>query len=181
MTYRYALHRCAHQNHECPLAPRRIVWVMLNPSTADDTRDDPTIRKCRGFTERLGYDEFYVVNLFALRATKPATLWQSHAAGTDICGPENDSEFRRVAARDVATQLIVCAWGAGKLLKVMLERINAVEALLAGHPLHCLGFTKGDNPRTNFAQPRHPLMLPYASQLQPYPAAPTQHEPRSTR
>jgi len=149
----------------------RVVWVMLNPSTADDTHDDPTIRKCIGFTKRWGYSDMVVANLFAYRATDPADLWRTHLAGGDIIGAENDAQFHAINATPMADQLVVCAWGAGRLIPVMLSRIVAVEELLVCHPLHCLGFTKGSDPRGNFPQPRHPLMLPYATQLERYPDA----------
>src|SRR5687767_7200334 len=60
-----------------------IVWVMLNPSTADGTQDDHTIRKIVQFSRNWGYGSLTVVNLFALRATKPTALVDQHRGGDD--------------------------------------------------------------------------------------------------
>jgi hypothetical protein len=108
---------------------RWICWVMLNPSTADALQDDPTIRKVRGFTERLGYDGFLVVNRFAWRATDPRELYRVRPgpSGADLgdarcagstcggrcihaaaAGPENDAWVARAAD---ASRRIICAWG----------------------------------------------------------------------
>jgi len=69
--YRYVLWRRWDRQRE------PLVWVMLNPSTADDCRDDPTITRCRGFARNWGYGGITVVNLFALRATRPEALRQA--------------------------------------------------------------------------------------------------------
>src|SRR5258707_10232275 len=64
--------------------PETVLFVMLNPSTADGQGDDPTIRKCVGFAQRWGYDRMKVVNLFAYRATDPRML---------LSLPERDDPF----------------------------------------------------------------------------------------
>jgi hypothetical protein len=70
-----------------------LCWVLLNPSTADDRRDDPTIRRCLGFARSLGYGGIHVVNLFAFRATCPRQL----RAADDPVGPDNDGFILRAA------------------------------------------------------------------------------------
>lgn len=85
-----------------------LVFVMLNPSTADAETDDPTIRKCCGFAQRAGFGGIEVVNLYALRTTKPALLWATQRAGVNITGPQNADYL----ARAVSKRCVVLAWGA---------------------------------------------------------------------
>lgn len=124
----------------------RVCWVMLNPSTADASADDPTIRRCVDFSASWGYGALEVVNLFALRSTDPRTL----AHTEDPVGPRNDASI--LAAATLEQTLVVCAWGAGGGLR---DRDQAVLAMLRSHGvrLHYLALTKG-------GQPGHPLYLP---------------------
>jgi hypothetical protein len=131
---------------------RLLLWVMLNPSTVDATKDDPTIRKVVGFTRRAGYGMAGVVNLFGFRATKPADLKRAvknHGLGF-AGGPDNWRAITVVAAMSDA---IVCAWGAEPIAQ---ERGHAARAFLSsrGKPLLCLGTTKE-------GAPLHPLMPSY--------------------
>ena len=130
--------------------------VMLNPSIADAHKDDTTIRKCRGFAERLGFGGLHVVNLYAFRATKPQAMWASQAAGVDIVGPDNDEVLREAFSRGDA----IAAWGA----HARPDRVAFVSILAraAGARLHALSVTKA-------GAPGHPLMLSYSCQLQPWP------------
>lgn len=82
----------------------RLCFVMLNPSTADATLDDPTIRRCLGYAKREGCAGLEVLNLYALRATNPADLWKHH----DPVGPDNDRELYWAASRYMR---MVAAWG----------------------------------------------------------------------
>ncbi|KVC19730.1 DUF1643 domain-containing protein [Burkholderia pseudomultivorans] len=138
--YRYLLSRPA----DCT-APMKsaALFLMLNPSTADASLDDPTIRRCRGFAKTWDCNGISVANLYALRSTDPVALW-SHA---DPVGPDNDTYLRKFAYEygDV-----VCAWGAN----ARDERVSAVVAILreAGARLWCLGTTKDGSPR-------HPLYV----------------------
>lgn len=135
-----------------------VCWIMLNPSTADATKDDPTIRKCIGFTERLGHKSLTVVNLFAYRATDPKQLDVQREAGVDIVGPSNSTFIYNAAMR---ASLIICAWGAFEGA-VVTERENALWAIIPKmKPLWCLGLSK-------HGRPRHPLMLSYESNLTPW-------------
>jgi len=136
--YRYALRR------KWADGPQ-ILFVMLNPSTADETVDDPTIRRCIGFSKSWGFGSLAVGNLFALRTPSPAVLKRSVAP----VGPQNDSwlqELQRSAA------LVVAAWGNHGSF---LGRSGTVRQLLSDP--HTLGLTK-------LGEPRHPLYVPSAAQ-----------------
>ncbi len=122
------------------------MFLMLNPSTADEVRSDPTVTRCKGFARRWGYAALWVCNIFALRTPDPSVLTES----PDPSGPENDSQILRHARE---ADRIVCAWGnhglhhdRGKRVLRMLENDG-----LAGRMCH-LGMTKR-------AQPKHPLYL----------------------
>lgn len=125
-------------------------FIMLNPSVADADQDDPTIRKCIGFAERLGFGAIVVTNLYAYRATDPANLKR---AGYPR-GPEND-EWIRKAIMECGP--IVCAWGSNAR---GLSRPAEVLLILRGLQVkrQALAFTDD-------GIPRHPLMLPYTCTL----------------
>lgn len=121
---------------------KRVVFVMLNPSTADASIDDPTIRKCVGFASRAGYSCLDVVNLFAFRSVDPKVLRYSHNA----VGPDNDGWIDiRCRGADV-----VFAWGANGAhhsarAKAVAHRVVAIANRIlvidwgkTGHPVHPL-------------------------------------------
>lgn len=143
-TYRYLL-----EHRWSSAAP--MVLVMLNPSTADATRADPTMRRALGFARREGCGGLIVVNLFALRATDPAAL----ARHPDPVGPDNDQILCAAVGRGTP---VVAAWGAHGALH---GRDQAVLQLMAPVRLSCLG-------RTAHGQPRHPLYLPANAPLADY-------------
>lgn len=124
-----------------------VVFVMLNPSTADAFRDDATIRRCIAFARRWGRRWLSVVNLFAHRATDPRDLISATDRGDDQVA---DEQLMREAYGE--DELVVCAWGAHGTL---VDRDQTVISLLerGGVKLHMLGLTKD-------GQPRHPLRLP---------------------
>ncbi len=132
----------------------RVAFVLLNPSTADAERDDPTIRRCIGFAQRWGFGSLEVVNLFAFRATRPPEL---KAAGNPV-GAENDRFLREAQAR---AKVVVAAWG---IHGGWLGRDREVLALLAGGPapLKCLGLTMGGHPRHVLYLPGHLRPRTYA-------------------
>lgn len=139
--YRYALTR--------EWAPGlRLLFVMLNPSTADERRNDPTVERCQRRAIALGYGGFRVVNLFAYRATRPADL---KAAPAPV-GPDNDSQIMAGARWADA---VLCAWGVHGAHQ---GRSVRVEALLrrTDTPIYHLGLTKS-------GAPRHPLYVAYAT------------------
>lgn len=123
----------------------RMAWIMLNPSTADAEVDDPTIRRCIGFAKREGMGGIEVVNLYALRATKPTHLLHH----PDPEGPDNGKHWNAVLG-DGRTGKVVAAWGS-----------HVDDSGLPGSraywqdpplPLWCLGWTKAGHPR-------HPLYV----------------------
>ena len=119
-------------------------WIMLNPSTADAEVDDPTIRRCVGFSRSWGFDGLEVVNLFAFRTSDPRRL----KVVEDPVGPDNDKAILRATAR--ASQ-IIAAWGS---LGLWRGRGAEVLSLLGCLPVFALTVSH----RTG--QPGHPLYLP---------------------
>lgn len=127
-------------------APRYCAFVGLNPSTADEATDDPTIRRCIGFAKDWGYDALAMLNLFAFRATDPRDM----KAADDPVGDDNDYWLAKIAAE---AGIVVAAWGNHGAHQ---NRAIAVRVLLPG--LHCLRMTKAGHPE-------HPLYL--AGDLEP--------------
>lgn len=125
---------------------------MLNPSTADATRDDATIARCRRRAEALGFGSLEVGNLFALRATDPRRLRQAE----DPVGPYNDRHLRALA-RDAA--LVICAWGNHGRLHGRGDKVLA-GLRRRGLSLHSLG-------HTGRGEPAHPLYLGYGKVPEP--------------
>jgi hypothetical protein len=134
------------------------VFVGLNPSTADATRDDPTLRKAVGFARRWGCGGVGIVNLFAWRDTKPANLRAARARGEDIVGPDNDEHLVASAA---GADVLVCAWG--QHVPRGSTRPAEVIAMLRvpGATLECLGHNADGSPT-------HPLMLAYDTPRVPF-------------
>lgn len=130
-----------------------VVFIGLNPSTADATVDDNTIRRMVGYATSWGRSAITVVNLFALRSKAP-TLLRTHP---DPVGPENDAVLRAAAADGSA--LVVAGWGnhGG-----FIDRARHVVRIFPR--LHVLKLTGA-------GQPAHPLYLPSA--LTPQPWTPT--------
>lgn len=126
---------------------RRVLWIMLNPSTAGADQDDPTIRRCCGFARSWGYNGIVVVNLFSLVATNPRAL----DAEAPLMPPD---EIRRIRLEMTTPRfgLLMAAWGS-PVIRTGLRRNQVVEeALNAGRTIHCLG-------RNLDGSPRHPLYV----------------------
>jgi hypothetical protein len=138
-------------------APRTILWIMLNPSTADAERDDPTIRRCIGFSRRWGYGVMHAVNIFALRSTNPSELLRA----PDPVGPQTDLHIRRAAA--VSSEIIV-AWGAFPLAAERGERVMSLLEAAMGRRIRSLGLTASGSPR-------HPLYLRATARRRPFAVA----------
>lgn len=136
--YRYALTRI------WDAAAARVLFVMLNPSTASEERNDPTVARCEARARALGFGGLAVANLFAWRATRPADLRRA----AHPIGPGTDRHLLEDAAR---ADLLICAWGnhgalhgrGAEVLRLLVSR---------GHALHHLGLTR-------LGQPAHPLYL----------------------
>lgn len=127
-------------------AKTRVCWVMLNPSTADATLDDPTIRRCVGFAKAWGHGGVVVANLFALRSTDPRAL--ALADRETAVGPGNDDAILKAADR---CEYVVAAWGnRGTLYGRGDEVLTALHAV--GHAVYCIGVTRT-------LQPAHPLYV----------------------
>ena len=141
--YRYALTRVWDP------AGGKVLFIMLNPSTATEVQNDPTVERCERRARALGYGAFRVCNIFAWRATDPRNM----RAQTDPVGPSNDAFI--IESCDWADD-IVCAWGThGE----HLQRGPQVESLLraTGRDLKHLGLSKAGHPK-------HPLYIGYAVQ-----------------
>lgn len=140
-----------------------LAFVMLNPSTADASVDDPTIRKCRGFASRWGFGGIEIVNLFALRSTDPSAL----ATAVDPVGPANDEWVGTLPSR---TSEIVFAWGAyGAFARTRAEKVidmldvhcSLHDAPVGRRGVMCLGVTKSGHPK-------HPLYVPYSAKAEAF-------------
>lgn len=148
-TYRYQLTR-AWAPGPCD------VWIMLNPSTADAEIDDPTIRRCVGFSRGWGSGSLVVVNLFALRATDPEALVRH----PDPIGPENDRHIELAAAgAHHHGGRVIAAWGAHRMAEYRAWDVHRVVRRQG--PLVALGVTKQ-------GAPRHPLYVKGDASLQPW-------------
>ncbi len=129
--------------------PRLILWIMLNPSTADATEDDPTLRTISTFSELWGYNRLMVGNLYAYRTKMPKEMFRMMRAGTNIVGPQNDAFLTQMVERARSTGgRVMAAWG----INAKRGRVQEVCELVG--EMHCLR-TNGDG------SPVHPLFQPH--------------------
>lgn len=124
--------------------------IGLNPSTADETEDDPTIGRCISFAKAWGYGGLCMTNLFAYRATNPSDMFEAE----DPVGSENDEWIEKLARE---AGVVVAAWGNDGSF---LGRSKQIIQLIPN--LHCLKMNKT-------GEPAHPLYL--KATLQPIPMA----------
>jgi hypothetical protein len=148
--YRYSLTR---RLGDGPTA----TFILLNPSTADATTDDPTVRKCAGFARRWGCGRLRIVNLFARRATSPRALMRL----ADPVGAGNRAAIAAALAAGAGGP-VVAGWGNFGAFGAQAERVMAWLAGRGGVALWCLGVTRG-------GAPHHPLYVAYSTPLAPYP------------
>lgn len=134
--YRYSLSRIWEPEKET------VTFICLNPSTADENIDDPTIRRCVNFAKSWGMGGLYMANLFAYRATDPKMMKKAF----DPVGPANDEYLLNLAS---ISKIVIAAWGTTGIFK---KRDRKVKRLL-GEKLHlCLEISKNGHPK-------HPLYL----------------------
>ena len=141
--YRYALTRTWDDQG------RKVLFVMLNPSTATEVQNDPTVERCERRARALGFGAFCVTNIFAWRDTDPKKM----RAAKDPIGPENDATILEWSHW---ADSIICAWGTHG---AHLARGAQVEGLLrkTGRELNHLGLSKAGHPK-------HPLYIAYEKQ-----------------
>lgn len=135
--YRYTLWRTWTDDPR----PRYAMFCCLNPSTADETRDDPTVRRCIQFSKDWGFQAFVMTNRFAFSATDPRDM----KAAADPIGPENDYWLKTVAA---GAGIVVAAWGEHG---AFMDRSTIIRGMGTTFPaLHCLRLNAS-------GEPMHPL------------------------
>lgn len=119
------------------------MFIGLNPSTADETLNDPTVTRCINFAKGWGMGALCMTNIFAWRDTEPADMKKAQ----DPVGPENNETLMRIAR---SAGIIICAWG---VHGAHMDRQNKVLDMMQGKAeLWCLGKTKAGHPK-------HPLYL----------------------
>jgi len=132
-----------------------VVFLMLNPSTADGSQDDATTRSCRAIAQNSGFGGMLFVNLYAYRAKNPSTLYMVQ----DPIGPDNDKSLRWVCAR---AEKIIVAWG-NRGPSVVANQILHVMNVLSSYwdVMYSLG-------TTNQGQPTHPRFIAPDVELIPF-------------
>jgi hypothetical protein len=153
-SYRYLLWRTWDETRP------HLLWVLLNPNTADEQTDDPTLRRCIRFSREWQYGGLEIVNLFAFRTPHPHDLHRV----ADPIGDENDQYLTAAAARAAG---IILAWGAKG---AYLQRDRTVLALLSLHAtqsLYCLGIAHNGCPCHPLYRPRSTRPVPYLREVQP--------------
>lgn len=139
--YRYWLKRSWHPNAWLP-----VTWVMLNPSLASDTKDDPTVKRCIDFSRWWGFDSLVIVNLYAYITPKPAELWAQELQTRQ--GPDNVGWIRTHTQHPGA--IVVAAWGAAAHHKMPIFIPETVR-----RHLHCIGQTAEGYPKHPLARGKH--------------------------
>ena len=145
--YRYSLSRIWDSNRQ------NVLFVMLNPSTADEFKNDPTVERCERRARMLNFGAFCVCNIFAWRETNPHNLKK-------ISNPTGEDNNLHILRASFSANLVICAWGVhGK----HLNRDKEVTKLLLDNntKLYHLGLTKENHPK-------HPLYIPYSQEIIPW-------------
>lgn len=132
-----------------------LLWIMCNPSTADAWEDDPTLRRCIGFTKALGYEGLLAVNLFSLMARDPKEL---EGKRNRLTTRETDKYIRKAVS---AADRIVVAWGASGPQTGRCVTVQEIIGRRRKTPLSCLG-------KTQTGEPKHPLYVRKTAPLEPF-------------
>lgn len=128
-----------------------VLFIMLNPSTADASQDDPTIRRCIGFAKKWGFGSLYIGNLYGYRSTNPKVI---NAMGlNDAIGPDNWHHVHQMISK---ASKIVVAWGTHGT-----KGTHQMNRTLNNMKVWCLGKTKN-------GYPKHPLYLSKNTELIEY-------------
>lgn len=140
---------------------KMLTWCMLNPSTADADKSDPTLTRCMNFAKGWGYDGVELVNLFSWRSKDPRDVV------SNLADASNGDTDRHIAAAAVECGKIVVGWGAYGDRDWVKERVGSVVRLLAhyGVDMWCVGKTKS-------GCPRHPLYVKSSAELVRWEAKP---------
>lgn len=131
---------------------KKLIWLMLNPSTADAFKMDPTVTRCFNRTRWRCVNEMIILNLFAMRSPYPQDLYHID----DPIGPLNDQIITQTLEENDIE--LVCAWGSHK---IAAERARELGNRFKHIPTYCLGTTKDGSPV-------HPLHIAYAQNLIPF-------------
>jgi hypothetical protein len=140
---------------------RAMVFVGLNPSTADESTDDPTIRRILGFADDWGFGTLVMLNAFAFRSTDPKALHVRASRRREVIGRENDATIERTFARHRADKLVM-GWGANGTLLERGRSVAAIAMSVHRRP-ECFGLTQN-------GQPKHPLYLAATTKAKRYAA-----------
>lgn len=147
--YRYQLSR----RWDAEPPQKAVLFIGLNPSTADEHTDDPTIRRCISFAKSWGCNMLIMANLFAFRATNPKDMKAQE-------GPEGPLNEKYLLESARTADIIVAAWGANGGHRGQDKKVCDLLSF-AGYKLQCLGTTKAGHPK-------HPLYLRKDTPLVPF-------------
>ena len=149
--YRYTLTRVWEQKK------RKALFIMLNPSTANETKNDPTVERCERRARKLNFGSFCICNIFAWRETSPYNLMKK-------CKPVGKDNNYHILDSVLSSDVIICAWG---IHGTHINREAEVKKLLLNNnsQLYHLGLTKNGHPK-------HPLYIPYAQNIIPWEVNP---------
>lgn len=136
--------------------PRTLMVIGLNPSTATELVDDPTVLRCKKRAKALGFDRMVMTNLFAYRATAPEDMKALDSADA-VGGLDQMATLRDTAA---SSDLILCAWGNHGSHS---RQASVVLRMLAAHrdKFRCLAVTQTGHPK-------HPLYCKNDAPIKPY-------------
>ncbi len=141
-TYRYKLWRIWDTQKPA------VLFIMLNPSTADGKEDDATVRRCINFAKAWGYGGLYIGNLYGYRTKSPKILWAANNNKIDIVGPRNNEYIAEMARH---ASIIIYAWGTHGI--GAFHQREKIKQFIGDKTPHCL-YILGSG------MPGHPLYLP---------------------